>query len=119
MDAMRRSISARRCAVEVRNPAVLGDDGACRRLQEAAILVSADSPEVQERIFPGVVIYLRVHGRGPGTATIIPAANSPISGTESSVPARSGHIFFNNDHAMLENARAMMRLFAGVLPARG
>lgn len=54
----------RRCAVEVRNPGVLGDDGACRRLQEAAILVSADSPEVQERIFPGVVIYLRVHGRG-------------------------------------------------------
>ena len=35
------------------------------------------------------------------------------------MPARNGHIFFNNDHAMLENARAMMRLFAGVPPARG
>jgi uncharacterized protein YecE (DUF72 family) len=106
-----------RCAVEVRNPTVLGDDEACRRLQEAAVLVSVDSPDVQERIFPGDTIYLRVHGRGAWyrhnyTGSELAALRDRIL---CAGPERA-HIFFNNDHAMLENARAMMRLFAGVLP---
>jgi len=109
----------RRCAVEVRNPAVLGDDGACRRLQEAAVLVSVDSPDVQERIFPGEIIYLRVHGRGAWyrhdyTDGELAALRDGIIGAG---PERA-YIFFNNNHAMLENARAMMRLFAGVPPVR-
>jgi uncharacterized protein YecE (DUF72 family) len=124
LDRLIASIEAvdlgRRCAVEVRNPAVLGDDGACRRLQESAVLVSADSPEVQERIFPGIVIYLRVHGRETwyrheSTGSELAALRNRIVGAG----LERAYIFFNNNHAMLENARAMMRLFAGVSPVRG
>jgi uncharacterized protein YecE (DUF72 family) len=124
LDRLIASIEAvdlgRRCAVEVRNPAGLGDDGACRRLQEAAVLVSVDSPDVQERIFPGEIIYLRVHGRGAwyrheSTGSELAALRNRIVGAG----LERAYIFFNNNHAMLENARAMMRLFAGVSPVRG
>lgn len=106
-----------RCAVEVRNPAVLGDDEACRRLQEVAVLVSVDSPDFQERIFPGDTIYLRMHGREGWYRHDY--TDSELASVRDRIvdagPERT-YTFFNNDHAMLENARAMLRLFTGVLP---
>lgn len=101
-----------RCAIEIRNPAVLGDDGACRRLQEAAVLVSVDSPDFRERIFSGDTIYLRMHGREGWyrhdyTEDELATVRDRIAGLG---PERA-YIFFNNDHAMLEDARAMARLF--------
>jgi uncharacterized protein YecE (DUF72 family) len=50
-------------ALEIRNPALLLDDTACRLLQEHAVLVSVDSPDFKSRIFPGPVCYMRMHGR--------------------------------------------------------
>ncbi len=107
----------RRCAVEVRNPGVLGDDEACRRLQEVAVLVSVDSPDFRERVFPGDTVYLRMHGREAWYRHDY--ADSELASVRDRIvdarPQRVG-IFFNNDHAMLENARSMLRLFAGVPP---
>lgn len=107
----------RRCAVEIRNPAVLGDDEACRRLQEAAVQVSVDSPDFQERIFSGDTVYLRMHGRDGWyrhdyTRSELAGVRNQVAGVG---PARA-YIFFNNDHAMLENARAMARLFGWGFP---
>ncbi|MDK2889921.1 MAG: hypothetical protein PWR21_553 [Methanoculleus sp.] len=101
-----------RCAVEVRNPAVLGDDGACRKLQEAAVLVSVDSPDFRERIFSGEIVYLRMHGREDWyrhdyTEDELAAIRDRIG----DIGPERAYVFFNNDHAMLEDARAMARLF--------
>lgn len=101
-----------RCAVEVRNPAVLGDDGACRRLQETAVPVSVDSPDFRERIFSGDIVYLRMHGREGWyrhdyTEDELAAVRDRIADLG---PERV-YVFFNNDHTMLEDARAMARLF--------
>ena len=102
----------RRCAVEIRNPAVLGDDRACRRLQEAAVLVSVDSPDFWERIFPGDLVYIRMHGRERWYQHDY--TESELAGIRdgiTSIGPERAYIFFNNDHAMLEDARAMLRLF--------
>jgi len=101
-----------RCAVEVRSPAVLGDDEACRRLQEAAVLVSVDSPDFRERIFPGDAVYLRMHGREGWyrhdyTGSELVAIRDRITG----IGPQQAYVFFNNDHTMLENARSMTCLF--------
>ena len=101
-----------RCAVEVRNPVVLGDDEACRRLQESAVLVSVDSPDFLERVFPGDIVYLRMHGRDGWyrhdyTEDELAAIRARIVAAG---PERA-YVFFNNDHAMLEDARVMVRLF--------
>ncbi|MCK9306790.1 MAG: DUF72 domain-containing protein [Methanoculleus sp.] len=103
-----------RCAVEIRNPTVLDDDGACRRLHEVAVLVSVDSPDFRERVFPGDTVYLRMHGREGWyqhdyTNGELTSVRDKIAGI---CPERA-YIFFNNNHAMLEDARTMMRLFEG------
>lgn len=105
-----------RCAVEIRNPAVLGDHEACRRLREAIVLVSVDSPDFQERVFPGDAVYLRMHGREDWYRhDYTDAELAGIRDRVTAIDPERAYIFFNNDHAMLKNARTMMRLFeAGV-----
>lgn len=101
-----------RCAVEIRNPGVLGDDEACRRLQEAVVLVSVDSPDFRERVFPAGVVYLRMHGREDWYRHDY--TDAELAGIKDKIAAIAPgrvYIFFNNNHAMLKNARAMMRLF--------
>ncbi|MCM2465071.1 DUF72 domain-containing protein [Methanoculleus oceani] len=107
----------RRCAVEVRNPAVLGDDEACRRLQEATLLVSVDSPDFRERVFPGDTVYLRMHGReGWYRHDYTDGELAGIRDGIAAIGPERAYVFFNNDHAMLEDARTMMRLFREVPP---
>ncbi|HDR72626.1 MAG TPA: DUF72 domain-containing protein [Methanoculleus sp.] len=102
-----------RCAVEVRNPDLVGDDDLCAMIKDHAVLVSVDSPDFQNRIFAGPLIYLRMHGRGEWYSYNY--SGEELEETASIV--RSGdpkrvHVFFNNDHAMLDNAQAMARLLA-------
>lgn len=104
-----------RCAVEIRSPVVLGDDATCRRLQEAAVLVSVDSPDFRERVFSGDTVYLRVHGREDWYRHDY--TDSELTSIRDRVVAVSperAYIFFNNDHAMLDDARQMARLFEGM-----
>jgi uncharacterized protein YecE (DUF72 family) len=100
-----------RFALELRNPAFLGDDRLCRQLQDHVTLVSVDSPVFQDRIFGGDTIYLRMHGRKDWY-------NHDYSGEELEKTARCimehspkrVYVFFNNDHAMLANARKMKKI---------
>ena len=101
-----------RCAVEIRNPGVLGDDETCRRLQEAVVLVSVDSPNFRERVFPAGVVYLRVHGREDWYRhDYTDAELAGIRDKIAAIAPERVYIFFNNNHAMLKNARVMTRLF--------
>jgi uncharacterized protein YecE (DUF72 family) len=103
-----------RFALEIRNRALLTDDDACRRLQEHLTLVSVDSPDVRNRIFPGEPIYLRVHDR---TGWYSHDYTAEELGEMAGLLRESGtgriYIFFNNDHTMLSNARAMRELLEG------
>ncbi|CCJ37526.1 hypothetical protein BN140_2603 [Methanoculleus bourgensis MS2] len=101
-----------RCTVEIRNPVVLGDDEACRRLQEAVVLVSVDSPDFRERVFLGDAVYLRMHGREDWYRHDY--TDAELAGVRDKIAAigpERAYIFFNNNHAMLDNARMMLRLF--------
>jgi uncharacterized protein YecE (DUF72 family) len=97
-----------RFALEVRNRNLLGDDAACRNLQEHAILVSVDSPEFRNRIFPGRTIYFRFHGREGWYSYDYSAGElEETAGLLRSAAPDRLFVFFNNNHAMLENAREM------------
>lgn len=102
-----------RCAVEVRNPVLLGDDELCARIADHAVLVSVDSPDFRNRIFAGPVVYLRMHGRNEWYSHDY--ADAELEETASILRSRNPervHVFFNNNHAMLDNARAMARILA-------
>lgn len=102
----------KRCALEIRDPETFGDDEACRMLQSHATLVSVDSPDFRMRIFPGETVYLRMHGRGDRWYEYRYSddeLHSILQVLESAGPDEA-YVFFNNDHAMLENARRLLEL---------
>lgn len=104
-----------RFALEIRNKELLGNDEACAELMKKVTLVSVDSPDYRNRIFPGKIVYMRMHGRDSWY-------NYNYSQAEISETIRKIHefgpekiyIYFNNDHNMLENARMAMKVFSGL-----
>ncbi|MDD1679257.1 MAG: DUF72 domain-containing protein [Methanomicrobiales archaeon] len=100
-----------RSALEVRDPSMLADDELCARLQQSAVLVSVDSPDFQNRIFPGDIIYLRMHGREDWY--FHDYTKKELEETVAHI--RKGNpekvfVFFNNNHHMVDNARVMRTL---------
>jgi len=103
-----------RFALEIRNRELLSDDDACRELHEHLTLVSVDSPDVRNRIFPGETIYLRVHGRtGWYSHDYMAEELGEMTGLLRESGTGRIFVFFNNDHAMLSNARTMRELLEG------
>jgi uncharacterized protein YecE (DUF72 family) len=104
-----------KCVLEIRNRNLLNNDTACRKLQECIPLVSVDSPDAKNRIFPGDLVYLRMHGRDSWYRHDY--SQEELEETAALVRksgAKKAYIFFNNDHAMLENAQRMSELFGGM-----
>jgi uncharacterized protein YecE (DUF72 family) len=101
-----------KCVLEIRNRSLLLDDTACRKLQECLPLVSVDSPDAKNRIFPGRLVYLRMHGRDDWYRHDY---TQEELGETAALVRRSGtgkaYIFFNNDHSMLDNAQRMREVF--------
>jgi len=100
-----------RFAFEIRNKALLGDDEACKKLQEKMVIVSVDSPDYINRIFRGKVIYLRMHGRGSWYQHDY--SEKELKETVEEIrkhKPKKAYVYFNNDHSMLDNARTMLRL---------
>jgi uncharacterized protein YecE (DUF72 family) len=95
-----------RFALELRNKELLGNDKLCSELMEKVTLVSIDSPDYQNRLFPGKIVYLRMHGRESWYSYNY--SQKEIEETllrlNESGPERV-YIYFNNDHNMLNNAR--------------
>jgi uncharacterized protein YecE (DUF72 family) len=76
-------------------------------------MVSVDSPDVTNRIFPGKVIYLRMHGRTGWYNHFY--TDEELRDTAKLILHHhpdEAYVFFNNDHAMLENARKMFGLLS-------
>jgi uncharacterized protein YecE (DUF72 family) len=97
-----------RFAFEIRNRELLGDDDACRELSEQVLLVSVDSPDYSPRMFPGDTVYLRLHGReGWYSHDYSREELGDLADRMRSLRPERAYAFFNNDHAMLTNARVM------------
>jgi uncharacterized protein YecE (DUF72 family) len=100
-----------RFALEIRNRELLSDDDLCWEMQKHLTLVSVDSPDVRNRIFPGKNIYLRVHGRtGWYHHDYMEEELGEMAGLLRKSRTGGIFVFFNNDHVMLTNARAMRTL---------
>jgi uncharacterized protein YecE (DUF72 family) len=100
-----------RFALEIRNRDLLGDDDACQTLGEKVLLVSVDSPDFPGRIFPGDVIYLRLHGRtGWYSHDYSREELGELADRVKGHRPERVYAFFNNDHSMLANARVMGEL---------
>ena len=105
----------KRFALELRNKALLGNNEACEELMRKVTLVSVDSPDYKNRIFPGKTVYMRMHGREGWYS--YDYSQAEISETIREIrkfgPEKT-YIYFNNDHNMLDNARKALRVFSGL-----
>lgn len=113
MEFAKDSRLADRFAFEIRNKELLGNDELCSRLQEKVTLVSVDSPDFQNRVFPGKKVYMRMHGRGIWYQYDYSEEElGETAGIIAEIGPEKAYVFFNNDLSMLENARTMSGLLS-------
>jgi len=102
-----------RFALEIRNKELLGNDELCAELMEKVILVSVDSPDYRDRIFPGKIVYMRMHGReGWYSYNYSQKEIRETVGEISKFGPEKVYVYFNNDHNMLENARIALEVWS-------
>ncbi|TGC07511.1 DUF72 domain-containing protein [Methanolobus halotolerans] len=103
-----------RFAFEIRNRELLGNDDKCNELAEKVTLVSVDSPDFRNRIFPGKNLYLRMHGREEWYQYDYSEQElNEISAHISKTGPERINVYFNNNHNMLNNARRMLDMVDG------
>ncbi|CCC80764.1 DUF72 domain-containing protein [Thermoproteus tenax] len=103
----------RRLAVEFRHASWFNEDTVklCEELGITA--VSVDEPGYTWIVATGDIVYLRLHGRTSWYAHEYSEEElRELADAVLSLRPKRVYAFFNNDHWMLENARAMMRLFS-------
>jgi len=102
-------------ALEIRNKELLGNDEVYSELVGKVTLVSVDSPDYRNRIFPGENVYMRMHGRNSWYS--YDYSQEEISETLRKIlsfePEKT-YIYFNNDHNMLDNARKALEISSGL-----
>ncbi len=101
-------------ALEPRN-AEWFNEGTCRRCRKLGItLVSVDAPFAQAVVRTSRSVYLRMHGRRSWYSYNYSKGELlEIYARIRKLKPSSAHVFFNNDHDMLGNARAMLGIAGG------
>ncbi|MGQ9582601.1 MAG: DUF72 domain-containing protein [Thermoplasmatota archaeon] len=107
----------RRAALEVRSEEWFSPRWVDWAAERGVTWVSIDAPEFSREIFnTSGSVYLRMHGRtGWYRHSYTDAELEEKAAMARATGARRLYVFFNNNHDMLENARAMRR----ILSARG
>lgn len=102
-----------RFALELRNKKLIKElnERKIKKINEKVVLVSIDSPDFQNKIFAGKVVYLRMHGRSSWyhhnySEKELKDVVNKIRETR----AEKVYVFFNNNHNMLSNARKMLKM---------
>lgn len=104
-----------RFALEIRNRELLGNDELCGRFLNRVTLVSVDSPDYINRIFPGKTVYMRMHGRENWYSYNYPRGEIKETIRKiTELEREKVYIYFNNNHKMLENARKALKAFSGL-----
>lgn len=102
------ALLGRRAAVEFRHPAWFTEATAEWAERAGFVAVSVDSPEASWIVATGGVVYLRMHGRTFWYSHYYDEEElREVAKRVVETGAERVYVFFNNDHAMLENARAM------------
>ena len=104
-----------RFALEIRNKELLGNDDLYDRLINKVTLVSVDSPDYINRIFPGKNVYMRMHGRESWYSYNYSQEEiEEIARKINESGSEKAYIYFNNNHNMLENARKTLKVFSSL-----
>ncbi|MCC6015387.1 MAG: DUF72 domain-containing protein [Desulfurococcaceae archaeon] len=105
-----------RMAVEFRHGSCFTESTARWAEGVGLTLVSVDSPVATWIASSGGVVYLRMHGRSSWYAHDYSYEElAEIAGRVRELSPGRVYVFFNNDHWMLDNARAMLRLLRELL----
>ena len=100
-----------RVAIEFRHPSWFSEWSVGWAEGLGFTLVSVDSPMGTWIVSSGGRVYLRMHGRVAWYAHDYSLEElEEVAGRVAGLEPRVVHVFFNNDHWMLENARVMRRL---------
>lgn len=75
-------------------------------------LVSVDSPEARWVVKTGEEVYLRMHGRTFWYSHFY--TEEELREVAAVLKPGRLYVFFNNNHAMLENARAMLNILKAI-----
>ncbi|ACB40190.1 DUF72 domain-containing protein [Pyrobaculum neutrophilum] len=104
-------VVGRRAAFEFRHPSWFSQEVVEWAEEAGFALVSIDSPEWTWVVEAGGVVYLRMHGRTSWYSHFYDEVElrDVAQRVVALRPARV-YVFFNNDHAMLENARSMLAI---------
>jgi uncharacterized protein YecE (DUF72 family) len=105
-----------RMAVEFRHGSCFAESTARWAEGVGLTLVSVDSPVATWIASSGGVVYLRMHGRSSWYAHDYSYEElAEVAGRVRELSPGRVYVFFNNDHWMLDNARAMLRLLRELL----
>jgi uncharacterized protein YecE (DUF72 family) len=98
-------------AIEFRNSSLFTDDIIKWGIKQRILLVSIDAPEMPNKIMSKNIIYERIHGRTDWYSHNY--SNQELNEIKDRICLsnfKKIYVFFNNNHAMLENAKKMYNL---------
>lgn len=100
-------------AIEFRHPTLLTDEIRTWGKNQGVLLVSVDAPRLPTTVMSDTTVYERVHGR-TGWYSHDYSDNELNEIKERILVGhpKTVYVFFNNNHAMLENAERMHRLLS-------
>jgi len=101
-----------RFAIEMRNSEWFQEKWIKEMKQIPAVLVSVDSPDLQNKIIlSDHIIYIRFHGRtGWYNHNYLSQELEEVADHSCSLKPEKIYAFFNNDHNMLENAQCFYQM---------
>jgi len=101
-----------RFAIEFRHPSWFNDEALSAMRGLGITVVSVDEPGITWVVTTNGIVYLRLHGRTDWYWYEYSERElRELAVRASSLNPSRVYVFFNNDHWMLENARAMLRIF--------
>lgn len=104
-----------RFALELRDKKLLGDMELYTKLMKKVIPVSVDSPDFKDKIFPGKIVYLRMHGRESWYSYDYSEKEiEEIAWRINEFEPEKVYIYFNNNHNMLENAKMAFKALSNM-----
>jgi uncharacterized protein YecE (DUF72 family) len=112
LDLFLNEFGCKKICIEFRNKSLFNDEIIKWSTKKDVLLVSIDAPNMPDRIMSKKVVYERIHGRtgwyshNYSKNELTDIKNKIVNSNPEKV-----YVFFNNNHAMLENAKIMYNLF--------
>jgi len=98
--------------IEFRDKSLFNNDIIKWGKEKGVLIASIDAPDMPDRIMSEKIVYERIHGRtGWYSHNYSKDELLDIKNKILNVNPEKVYVFFNNNHAMLENAKVMFNLF--------